>query len=200
MPGRGRHVVYRGEWFGDDLWSRSKFIRGLTCGAVTAGSTLFAVAAPVGAQTNASQTCATQDINENFYISGPSQSAVYSIAIPAGTVSIPSATARDFYAGRAAAVNQLSERWQIQFLGADGAVVATSEPTVDVPDGEDDQSWTGSLPDVTLSRAVTGIRAIHRPDLPSTGAAMSVWASGVTLCWPTPAPRRSAHPTPRAIQ
>ncbi len=168
------------------MWSRSKFTRALAGGVVAVGTALAAAGAPVGAQTSAGQTCVTQDINQHFFINGPSQSAVFPIAIPAGTVSIPTATARDFYEGRSEVVDQPSEKWQIQFLDADGAVVATSEPTVDVPDGEDDQSWTGSLPDVTLSSAVAGIRVVHRPDLPSTGAAMSVWATGVTVCWPAP--------------
>ncbi len=126
----------------------------------------------------------TQEINQHFFINGPSQSPVFAIAIPAGVVSIPTAGARDFYEGRSEVLNQPSEKWQLQFVDADGNVVATSAPTVDVPDGEDDQSWTGSLPDVSLSRPATGIRAVHRPDLPSTGAAMSVWATGITLCWP----------------
>ncbi len=165
------------------MWSRSKFLRALT-GGVVVGAALVTTGASVAAQTTASQTCVTQEINQHFFINGPSQSPVVTIAIPAGTVSIPTAGARDFYEGRSDVINQVSEKWQLQFLDADGNVVATSAPTVDVPDGEDDQSWTGSLPDVSLSRPAAGIRAVHRPDLPSTGAAMSVWATGITLCWP----------------
>ena len=165
------------------MWSRSKFVRALTGGIVT-GAALVTAGASVAAQTSASQTCVIQEINQHFFINGPSQSAVFSIAIPAGTVSIPTATARDFYEGRSEVTNQVSEKWQLQFLDTDGNVIATSAATVDVPDGEDDQSWTGSLPDVGLPRPAVGVRAVHRPDLPSTGAAMSVWATGVTLCWP----------------
>lgn len=168
------------------MWGKKTIVRTLGACAIIGGG-LVTMGTGVGAQTpttqtSTPQTCVTQEINARFFLNGPSESDVFAIDIPATTVAIPSAGARDFYPGRQA-VNQKSERWQLQFLDVAGNVIAVSAPTEDVPDGEDDQSWVGPLADVPLSAPAAGIRAVHRPDLPADGQAMSVWATGITLCW-----------------
>ena len=134
------------------------------------------------------QTCVSQDINAHMWIGQPERSDIFAIDIPAGTVSIPTATSRDFYPGRSQVV-QASEKWQLEFVNDAGETIAVSAVTGDVPDGADDQSWTGSLGTVDLPDGAAGIRALHRPDLPDAGpiptSGQSVWATGVTLCWPT---------------
>lgn len=147
-------------------------------------ATAFA-GSPANAQESeeAAQTCVEQTIDAHLLRPSNSQSAVFPIDIPAGTVSIPRATSRDFYPARET-ITQTSERWELQFLDAAGNVIATSAPTGDVPDLSADASWEGALGEVTLPANAVGIRANHRPDLPDDGTPSSVWASGVTVCWP----------------
>ncbi len=152
--------------------------------ALIATLAVLATGAATSAQEESSrQVCVDQSINAHMWRGGPSQSAVFPLEIPPGQVDIPTASSRDYYAGRGE-LHQPSERWQLQFLDANGAVVASSAPTEDVPDGEDDQSWSGSLPSVNLPNGASAVQAIHRPDVaPTDGQAMSVWATGITLCW-----------------
>ncbi|MFT7599641.1 MAG: hypothetical protein ACI8TP_002576 [Acidimicrobiales bacterium] len=150
--------------------------------ALMLAATLAVTSTGTAAQDGDGETCVTHDLNSQFIVGGASQSPDVAIAIPAGTVSIPNAVARDFYPGRDQ-VSQASERWELQFLDGDGKVIATSAATTDVPDLLEEASWSGSLGTVELPADAVSFRAVHRPDLPDDGKPNSVWANGVTLCW-----------------
>ncbi len=114
-------------------------------------------------------------------VSLTSVSPTLSANIPAGTHTITEAVSQDGYAGRQG-VTQTSEIWDLQFLSASGAVLATSAHTGDVPDRQRDASWVGPLGTVTLPAGVVGVRAHHRPDVFPDGTDNSVVATSFSLC------------------
>ncbi len=103
-------------------------------------------------------------------------------AVPAGGVTITNATSSDSYVGREN-VTQTSERWDVQFLDAGGAVIATSAPTADLPDLVQTGTWSGPLGPVNLPSDAVSIRPHHRPDLAPDGTPNSVFPGSVRLCW-----------------
>ncbi len=139
----------------------------------------------VHAQTSTETSCTTVDFNGFKLIVGRnSRTMALPVSLPAGEITIPSARASDGYDTRID-VFQSSEKYEIEFLGADGSVVATSEATGDVPDNLVYAEWIGSLGSTFLPAPVVAVRAHHRPDLPSDGSPQSVLADEVTFCFET---------------
>ncbi len=134
-----------------------------------------------------SQLCQTVDFGD-VRLRAPNErtTEVVAVSLPAGTLNIPEAISWDGYIGRSGVPIQLSERWELQFLDAGGAVIATSSPTVDVPDGLERGEWIGSLGSVELPVPASGVRANLRNDLPPNDTPNSVHVSGVTLCFDDP--------------
>ena len=64
--------------------------------ALMLAATLAVTSTGTAAQDGDGETCVTHDLNSKFIVGGASQSPDVAIAIPAGTVSIPNAVARDF--------------------------------------------------------------------------------------------------------
>jgi hypothetical protein len=122
------------------------------------------------------------------------RSAVVPVSIPAGAIRFTHAVSADGYPGREA-VTQTSEIWEVHLLGAGGTVLGRSQPTGDLPDRVQDARWEGSLGSVVVTEAVTGVVAVHRPDVVPDGSPNSVIPVGVTLCW-TSAPTTTAPAAP----
>lgn len=159
-------------------------VRATVAIAVLAGSIVI-VGSAASAQ-DAEQTCITID-NDNTRLlataAGVAYTKIQPVELPAGVIEIPSARAWDAYPTRASTKPQTSERYEIEFLDASGAVIATSQPTEDVPDGVMEGEWIGSLGSVTLPVPAAGVRAHHRNDLPFDGSPDSVNAGEFTLCF-----------------
>ena len=109
-------------------------------------------------------------------------SAPIPVALAAGTYNV-SGSSFDTYLGRAT-VTQASEIWDVQFLDASGAVIATSGTTGDLPDRVETAEWSGSLGSVTLPTGAVSVRAHHRPDAVADGSANSVVPKAITICTP----------------
>ena len=134
---------------------------------------------------NTNETCISADLGgQQLQVGIADRTSAVAVNLPAGTVSIPSARATDSYPSRVN-VTQLSEKYEVEFLSASGAIIAVSTPTADVPDMVEFGEWTGSLGTVELSEAAVAIRAHHRPDLPTDGSPESVRANEITLCFET---------------
>lgn len=170
------------------MWGESKARRALVLVGVPAlavfGGVGGALAQPIFEPTfSESQLCVTADF-ENALLQGPIQySDTVAVDLPAGEVVIPEAISFDDYTSRADTPTQLSERWEVEFLDADGNVIATSDATPDVADGVERAEYIGALGSVTLTEPAVAVRAHHRTDLPPDPSPNSVYASGVTLCW-----------------
>jgi hypothetical protein len=88
-------------------------------------------------------------------------SRTYSVpTIPAGTYELD-ARSYDGYTARASSPAQPFEIWKVEFLAADGRVLATSGTTGDIADGVQEAWWVGSIGTVTLAEAATGVRVVH---------------------------------------
>lgn len=170
------------------MWGESKAQRALVVVGIPAlavfGGVGGAAAQPIFEPTfSDSQLCVTADF-ENALLQGPIQySDTVAVDLPAGEVVIPEAISYDDYTNRADTPTQLSERWEVEFLDADGNVIATSDATPDVADGVQRAEFIGALGSVTLTEPAVAVRAHHRTDLPPDPSPNSVYASGVTLCW-----------------
>ena len=128
-------------------------------------------------------SCVTADFGgQQLQIGVADRTTSVAVALPAGTVTIPSARATDSYPNRVN-VTQPSEKYEVEFLSASGAIIAVSAPTADVPDFVEFGEWIGSLGSVELSEPAVAVRAHHRPDLPFDGQPDSLQASEVTLCF-----------------
>jgi LPXTG-motif cell wall-anchored protein len=135
------------------------------------------------AQTDESSTvCVTVDFSgARMIVGGPDRTIERAVDLPAGVVSIPSARATDSYPRRVTVI-QNSERYEVEFLAADGSVIATSAPTGDLPDEVEFGEWIGDLGSVDLPQPAVAVRAHHRPDLPGDNSPQSVMANELTLC------------------
>ncbi len=152
--------------------------------AVVAAIGTLAGAAPASA-VNAG-TCVMADLGGALLLDPwPTVTPEAAVDLPAGEVSIPEAVSTDSYPERVD-VTQSSEIWELQFIAADGSVIATSSPTPDLPDFVESASWSGSLGTVTLSEPAVAIRANHRPDIAPDGSPNSVHPTGITLCFESP--------------
>ncbi|MEZ5380003.1 MAG: hypothetical protein R2733_26145 [Acidimicrobiales bacterium] len=130
-----------------------------------------------------SQLCVTVDL-DNALLQGPIEySPSHAVDLPAGEIVIPEAISWDEYPNRELTPTQVSERWELEFLNADGEVIATSDAVPDVADGVRRAEYIGALGSVTLPEPAAAVRAHHRTDLPFDPTPASVHASGVTLCW-----------------
>jgi hypothetical protein len=137
--------------------------------------------------TAAESSCVTVDFaGAKLIIGGADRTAANPVTLPAGIIDIPSARSSDGYPSRGS-VAQNSEKYEIEFLSASGAIIATSAPSGDVPDFLVSAEWTGSLGSVTLSEPAVAVRAHHRPDLPGDNSPQSVLANEVTFCFELPA-------------
>ncbi len=170
------------------MWGKSKARRALVVAAVPALSVLAGVggvaAQPIFQPTfSDSQLCVTADM-ENALLQGAIQyTPPVAVSLPAGEIVIPEAISYDEYEYREFTPTQTSERWEIEFLNADGDVIATSDAVPDVADGVRRAEYIGALGSVTLTEPAVAVRAHHRTDLPPNDTPNSVHVSGVTLCW-----------------
>ncbi len=103
--------------------------------------------------------------------------------IPAGRLWISQADSHDQYESRRY-VLQPNETWYLEFLGADGSVLATSATTGDVPDYTIHGRWIGSLGIVELAEPAVAVRAVHTQG--EAGFPNSVHISSVVVCEETP--------------
>ena len=170
------------------MWGKSKARRALVVAAVPALSVLAGVggvaAQPIFQPTfSDSQLCVTADM-ENAILAGPIRyTPSVAVALPAGEIAIPEAISYDEYENREFTPAQTSERWELEFLNANGDVIATSDAVPDVADGVRRGEYIGALGSVTLTEPAVAVRAHHRTDLPPNDTPNSVHVSGVTLCW-----------------
>ncbi len=95
------------------------------------------------------------------------------VDMPAGTYDI-SAAAYDGDADRATDSPQLNEQFHLQFVDSDGAVIATTGSTADLPDEVEEATWTGSVGRVVLDRPAVTVRAVHSFTGSGPGTANSV--------------------------
>ena len=159
-------------------------IRAAMAAAVT-GVGLLAVGGSPAAAVEAG-TCTTVDFGGQILLDPwPPTIGDIAVDLPAGEISIPVATSTDAYPERVN-VTQSSEIWDLQFIAADGSVIATSIPTQDLPDLMAEAEWVGDLGTVTLSEPAVGLRARHRPDIAPDGTPNSVHPTEVTLCFAAP--------------
>jgi hypothetical protein len=82
------------------------------------------------------------------------------VDMPAGTYDI-SAAAYDGDADRATDSPQLDEQFHLEFVDADGTVIATTGSTADLPDEVEEATWAGSVGRVVLDRPAVTVRAVH---------------------------------------
>lgn len=140
----------------------------LTVLAVAAGLVGYA-----GAQEGPSSNCrgavttfgssffGTDDAGNRLYSTGTtSREFALSAPLPAGTYDVD-AEAYDGYDGRETTPAQPFEQWFAEFLGEDGAVVATTSATGDVADGVTEASWSGSIGRIELSEIANSVRIVH---------------------------------------
>ncbi len=142
-------------------------------------------AMPVAAQDDSGGVeapCESVDFGDvKLKVGGNAYTQTLPIYLPPGLVEIPEARSWDGYPGRENA-QQTNEIWELQFLDADGNVIAVSEPSGDVPDNVEEGVWVGSLGTVELTEPAYGVRAHHRPDLQPDVQAGSVYPSAITIC------------------
>lgn len=146
--------------------------------AAVLGASVLSIAA-VSAQTNSSSDCSGDSITEIDGVqllvgSVTTADVVLDAVLPAGTYDL-NAASFDAYEGRGNIPAQAQEQWVVEFLGADGAVLATSQPTADLPDGTDAAFWSGSIGTVTLASDAVSARVVHA--VPSATGANSVFPS-----------------------
>lgn len=161
-------------------------------GCLVGATGLLGFLSPAGAQT--SQQCETADFG-GFTLLEPEKprTPIVAIDLPAGTVDITKAHSWDGYDARVN-ILQLSEIWEVEFIGADGAIVGVSAPTPDLEDNVIEAHWNGSLGSVTLSAPAVGVRAHHLPDL-DPGKKNSVHASDIEVCFDVTIPTTTVAPT-----
>jgi len=95
------------------------------------------------------------------------------IDIPAGTYDVNTA-GRDGYPERVG-ITQPNEQYHLEFLDADGVVIAESGSTTDLADLVESASWSGPVGTVELDRPAVAVRAQHSfPGDESTSSANSV--------------------------
>ncbi|MFN8052834.1 MAG: hypothetical protein U0Q22_15420 [Acidimicrobiales bacterium] len=156
----------------------------LTTASVAAAWT--GVATPAGAVAPGGAACTpvtfppVRLIDFDGYNAKVEYSAAVPVNLPPGTYDV-TGTSHDEYPARVT-VTQTSEIWDLQFLDASGAVIATSGHTGDLPDRVAVADWAGSLGSVTLTSTATAVRAHHRPDAIADGSADSVVPVAATVC------------------
>ncbi len=161
-------------------------VRGFVVVFVMIGS-LLGLSSVAGAQDAAPPSgveppCNTVDFGRVLLIvGGAGYTETLPIDIPAGLVEIPEAFSYDRYIGREL-VEQTSEIWELEFIGADGSVIGVSEPSGDLPDFVEEGIWVGSLGTVELLEPAVGVRAHHRPDINFDGQPSSVHPSAISIC------------------
>jgi hypothetical protein len=110
-------------------------------------------------------------------------------AIPAGDYDVTTA-GYDGYDGRAGTTAQEYEQFVLQFLDADGVIIATSGMSGDPADFVDEAVWSGPVGSVLLDRDAVAVRAIHAhlndAAIFAIGEAQSVQPACVGLTDPTP--------------
>lgn len=94
---------------------------------------------------------ANSTISREFALAAP---------LPAGTY-VLDAVSYDGYETRLLATGQPAEQWYAELLSGDGAVLATSGVTADLPDGLEEATWTGALGTVTIDQDATSVRILH---------------------------------------
>jgi len=128
-------------------------------------ASLVSVAA-VSAQGNSSgQDCAGDSVTaltDVRLLVGVVETADVTLAapLPAGTYELD-AISGDAYEDRELTPAQPQEQWAVEFLAADGSVLAISQPTADLGDGVPSATWAGSIGTVTLADEATSVRIVH---------------------------------------
>ncbi|MEQ8842749.1 MAG: hypothetical protein RIB98_17340 [Acidimicrobiales bacterium] len=122
--------------------------------------------------------------------SGYDRSKTVSAAIPAGEYAVIAASL-DWYTGRSGTALQAFEQYVLEFIDADGDIIATTGLTADLEDFVEQASWTGSVGTVVLDRDAVAVTASHAYQndaaVKAIGEAQSVQPScfGVTNLNPT---------------
>jgi hypothetical protein len=88
------------------------------------------------------------------------RSLTVAASIPAGEYDVITG-AYDGYKDRTSTETQDFERFILRFLDADGSVIASTSPSMDLVDGVEEASWTGPVGTVTLDRAAVSVEAEH---------------------------------------
>lgn len=105
--------------------------------------------------------------------------------IPAGAYELD-AVSYDGYPDRDGAPAQPGEQWYLDFLDADGNLLATSGVTADLADGVVEATWSGSIGGVALSAPAVTLIARHAdPDGPSPNSVHPVCLGWTRLPDPT---------------
>lgn len=136
-------------------------------------------AAALSAQPDSNTDCSGDsitEVNEVHLINGSVTTAVVNLngTLPAGTYEL-NAASFDAHDGRETIPAQNEEQWLVEFIDADGAVLATSLPTADLEDGTASAFWSGSIGTVTLSADAVSARVVHA--FPEASGANSVFPS-----------------------
>lgn len=82
------------------------------------------------------------------------------VDMPAGTYDI-SAAGYDGDVDRATDSPQRNEQFHLEFVDADGTVMATTGSTGDLPDEVEEATWAGGVGRVVLDRPAVTVRAVH---------------------------------------
>ena len=154
------------------LLDHKKAIVAMASVGLVALSTVVALAA--GAQTDPFASCSPEnqvrfgeageffgtETFSNRLANGGPESHTVDYSLPAGAYEV-SAVASDAYSGRDDDTPQRNEQWSAQFLAADGATLAETSLTGDVPDSLGAAEWSGPIGEVSISEAVTRVRVVH---------------------------------------
>lgn len=109
------------------------------------------------------------------------------VSFPAGTYAV-TAESTDGYIGRAGVV-QTQEQWIADFIDAEGNLLASTQPTGDVPDPDDEDFdfWSGSIGEITLDADAASVVIRHAaPGAPSPNSVRAI-CIGVDLVAQAPA-------------
>lgn len=162
-------------------------------GCMVGATGILALASPVSAQVD--QVCQNASF-DNFQLLHPEApiTPVVAISLDAGVVDITNAHSWDKYASRTG-VDQASEVWQVEFIGADGSIVGISGLTQDLEDLVEEAHWQGSLGEVTLTAPAVGVQVRHIVGVEDDHSKNSVHVSDITVCVDVVAPTTTAPPT-----
>lgn len=128
--------------------------------------------AAVSAQTSATSECSGDFVSEIEGIqllvgSVTTADVALASAIPAGSYDL-NAASRDEHDGRDSIDAQLQEQWVVEFLDANGAVLATSQATADLQDNTPSATWSGSIGSISLAADAVSARLVHAAPTSST--------------------------------
>ncbi len=160
---------------------------------------VMGVAGVVAAQTGPTSACQGDSVVEfgsqffgledggNRLLSTSPTTREYPASLAAGTYSLD-AVSYDGYEARETIAAQTQEQWFAEFLASDGSVLATSAITPDLADGVTEDTWTGSLGEVTLAAPASSVRVSHAaPGSNSVNSVRPVCLGASNTAAPAPA-------------